>query len=73
MDDLKTHFDLLAATKSFPIGTGFLASCRSFLKLNGKSFICQMSRRAHYSEDYSEGQGYPGTYYRQVGQVEAGE
>lgn len=70
---LKTHFDLLTAANSFPIDTGFLASCRSFLKLDGKSLICQMSRKAHYSEDYSEGQGCLGTYCTQVGQAEAGE
>lgn len=76
MDDylpLKAHFDLLIATNSFPIDMGFLASCRSFLKLDGKGLICQMSRKAHYSEDYWEGQGYLGTYCRQVGQVEAWE
>lgn len=63
MDDclpLKTRFDLLAAANSFPMDTGFLASCRSCLKLDVKSLICQMSRKAHYSEGHSEGQGYLG-------------
>lgn len=59
-----------AAMNSFCIDT--LASCRHFLKLDGRSLICQISRKSHYS-DYLGRWGYMETYCRQVGQVEAGE